>query len=107
MVAVARILNVTLVIPELDKTSYWNDPSDFGEIFDEEHFINELKDHVRIVRELPDELKNVTAFRKAPVSWSQVKRRAVRVLGSGLFLMDEIWEKWTCSEVREYNSGSG
>lgn len=72
MVAVARILNVTLVVPELDKTSYWNDPSDFGEIFDEDHFINELKDHVRIVRELPDELKNVTAFRKAPVSWSQV-----------------------------------
>ncbi|XP_042470997.1 rhamnogalacturonan I rhamnosyltransferase 1-like isoform X2 [Zingiber officinale] len=26
MVAIARYLNVTLIIPELDKTSFWNDP---------------------------------------------------------------------------------
>ena len=72
MVAVARILNVTLVIPELDKTSYWNDPSDFGDIFDEEHFVRALAGHVRVVRALPAALQNATAFRKAPVSWSQV-----------------------------------
>ncbi|KAL0318803.1 UNVERIFIED_CONTAM: Rhamnogalacturonan I rhamnosyltransferase 1 [Sesamum angustifolium] len=27
MVAIARYLNVTLIVPELDKTSFWNDPS--------------------------------------------------------------------------------
>lgn len=26
MVAIARSLNVTLIVPELDKTSFWNDP---------------------------------------------------------------------------------
>jgi hypothetical protein len=26
MVTVARYMNVTLIVPELDKTSFWNDP---------------------------------------------------------------------------------
>jgi hypothetical protein len=26
MVVIARYLNITLVVPELDKTSFWNDP---------------------------------------------------------------------------------
>lgn len=26
MVTIARYLNVTLIVPELDKTSFWNDP---------------------------------------------------------------------------------
>ncbi|KAL5682640.1 hypothetical protein ACJX0J_009025, partial [Zea mays] len=26
MVAIARSLNVTSIVPELDKTSFWNDP---------------------------------------------------------------------------------
>ncbi|TYI32113.1 hypothetical protein ES332_A04G035900v1 [Gossypium tomentosum] len=32
MVIVARLLNLTLVVPKLDKTSFWADPSDFGDI---------------------------------------------------------------------------
>ncbi|KAI3733967.1 hypothetical protein L6452_13426 [Arctium lappa] len=27
MVAIARYLNVALIVPELDKTSFWSDPS--------------------------------------------------------------------------------
>lgn len=29
MVTVARFLNLTLVVPELDKTSFWSDPRYF------------------------------------------------------------------------------
>ncbi|CAN1313819.1 Rhamnogalacturonan I rhamnosyltransferase 1 [Linum perenne] len=46
MVAVARLLNLTLLVPELDKTSFWADPSDFEDIFDLRHFIDSLRDEV-------------------------------------------------------------
>ncbi|CAI0462946.1 unnamed protein product [Linum tenue] len=46
MVAVARLLNLTLVVPELDKTSFWADPSDFEDIFDVRHFIDSLRDEI-------------------------------------------------------------
>nr|CAD1828943.1 unnamed protein product [Ananas comosus var. bracteatus] len=54
MVTIARYLNLTLVIPELDKTSFWADPSDFEDIFDVNHFINSLRDEVKIVKRIPD-----------------------------------------------------
>ncbi|KAL2522988.1 O-fucosyltransferase family protein [Forsythia ovata] len=57
MVAIARHLNVTLIVPELDKTSFWADPSDFQDIFEVDHFISSLRDEVRILKELPPRLK--------------------------------------------------
>ncbi|KAH0892387.1 hypothetical protein HID58_054816 [Brassica napus] len=55
-VAVAKILNATLVIPYLEVNPVWQDSSSFVDIFDVDHFINTLKDDIRIVRELPEEL---------------------------------------------------
>ncbi|KAG0469557.1 hypothetical protein HPP92_015602 [Vanilla planifolia] len=54
-VAVAKILNATLVIPYLEVNPVWKDSSSFEEIYDVDHFINALKEDISIVRELPPE----------------------------------------------------
>ncbi|KAF8083989.1 hypothetical protein N665_0740s0006 [Sinapis alba] len=53
-VVVARILNATLVVPELDHHSYWKDDSDFNDIFDVNWFISSLTKDVTIVKRVPD-----------------------------------------------------
>ncbi|XP_078163663.1 rhamnogalacturonan I rhamnosyltransferase 1-like [Carex rostrata] len=76
MVAIARYLNVTLIVPELDKTSFWADPSEFQDIFDVDHFINSLRDEVRILKGLPPRLKRRVELgmyhSMPPVSWSDI-----------------------------------
>ncbi|GMN40140.1 hypothetical protein TIFTF001_009358 [Ficus carica] len=54
-VAVAKILNATLVIPHLDVNPVWQDSSSFADIFDVDHFIDVLRDEISIVKELPSE----------------------------------------------------
>ncbi|XP_062106428.1 rhamnogalacturonan I rhamnosyltransferase 1-like isoform X2 [Humulus lupulus] len=58
MVAIARYLNVTLIVPELDKFSFWADP----------------RDEVRILKELPPRVKRRVELKMfyslPPVSWS-------------------------------------
>ncbi|KAF5728900.1 hypothetical protein HS088_TW21G01054 [Tripterygium wilfordii] len=56
-VVVARLLNATLVIPKFLYSSVWKDTSQFSDIYQEEHFINYLTPDIRIVRELPVELR--------------------------------------------------
>ncbi|KAJ6682784.1 hypothetical protein OIU74_020929 [Salix koriyanagi] len=70
MVAVALIMNATLVIPQLDKRSFWQDTSTFSDIFDELHFITTLQDDVRIVKALPKELESFPRARKHFTSWA-------------------------------------
>ncbi|XP_064953158.1 O-fucosyltransferase 9-like isoform X1 [Musa acuminata AAA Group] len=55
-VAVAGLLNATLVIPIFHFNSVWRDSSKFEDIFDEEYFTETLKNHVRVVKELPPEI---------------------------------------------------
>ncbi|VAI72089.1 unnamed protein product [Triticum turgidum subsp. durum] len=88
MVAVARILKATLIIPELDKKSFWLDKSNFSDVFDEEHFIRYLANDVIIEKKLPKELvkapKSVRYFK----SWSGVD-----------YYQDEISPLWEHRQV--------
>ncbi|XP_074574632.1 O-fucosyltransferase 31-like [Curcuma longa] len=54
-VAVAKLLNATLIIPYLEVNLVWQDTSSFEEIFDIDHFIDTLKDDISIARGLPKE----------------------------------------------------
>ncbi|XP_078433221.1 O-fucosyltransferase family protein [Wolffia australiana] len=54
-VAVAKILNATLIVPQLKQDQIWKDETNFEDIFDVDHFINYLKNDVRIVREIPND----------------------------------------------------
>ncbi|XP_059279624.1 O-fucosyltransferase 31 [Lycium ferocissimum] len=54
-VAVAKILNATLVIPYLEVNPVWQDSSSFADIFDVDHFISVLSGDVSIVKELPSD----------------------------------------------------
>nr|CAB3472125.1 unnamed protein product [Digitaria exilis] len=95
MVTIARHLNLTLVVPELDKRSFWADPRynlhitymsgevDFGDVFDVDHFINSLRDELMIVKELPLKLQLRTKKRlysMPPVSWSNETYYLKRIL---------------------------
>ncbi|KAI3513491.1 hypothetical protein L1887_20825 [Cichorium endivia] len=55
-VAVAGLLNATLVIPMFHLNSVWRDSSKFGDIFDEDFFIYALRRHVNVIRELPQDI---------------------------------------------------
>ncbi|WOH14076.1 hypothetical protein DCAR_0933592 [Daucus carota subsp. sativus] len=53
-VAVAKILNATLILPVLKQDQIWKDQTKFEDIFDVDHFIEYLKNDVRIVRDIPE-----------------------------------------------------
>ncbi|CAN6164434.1 unnamed protein product [Urochloa humidicola] len=58
-VTISRLLNATLVIPKFLYSNVWLDKSQFGDIYQEDYFINYLKSDIRIVKDLPVELQSL------------------------------------------------
>ncbi|KAK7245521.1 hypothetical protein RIF29_40367 [Crotalaria pallida] len=58
-VSVAYLLNATLVIPKFLYSNVWKDPSQFGDIYQEEYFMSVLKEDIRIMKELPPHMKSL------------------------------------------------
>ncbi|CAH2038179.1 unnamed protein product [Thlaspi arvense] len=59
IVVVARLLNAALVIPKFMLSDVWTDASQFGDIYQEEHFTEYLSPDIRIVKELPKKLQSL------------------------------------------------
>eukprot|EP00271_Cylindrocystis_brebissonii_P018472 TRINITY_DN5249_c0_g1_i1.p1 TRINITY_DN5249_c0_g1~~TRINITY_DN5249_c0_g1_i1.p1 ORF type:complete len:523 (+),score=63.76 TRINITY_DN5249_c0_g1_i1:236-1804(+) len=55
-VLLAYVLNATLVVPTLEQHKYWQQAMHFRELYDEQHFIDTVKEDIKIVRELPTSL---------------------------------------------------
>ncbi|CAI9114865.1 OLC1v1015677C2 [Oldenlandia corymbosa var. corymbosa] len=87
-VAVAGMLNSTLVIPIFHLNSVWRDSSKFGEIFDEDFFIYALRNHVKIVRELPD-----TVLQQFDYNISNIINLRVKAWSSPIYYLHKVVPK--------------
>lgn len=85
-VAVAGLLNATLVIPRFDVHNVWQDPSNFADIYDEDHFISSLRDYVMVVRDLPNELMESYNF-----SLTAIPNFRVPAWASARYYMDAVY----------------
>ncbi|KAK8483412.1 hypothetical protein V6N11_021231 [Hibiscus sabdariffa] len=84
MVAIARYLNVTLVVPKFAHGKDRNDTCEFADIFDVNHFITSLRDEVKILKELPSEqktkLESEPLYYMFPMSFASLEYYHQRVL---------------------------
>ncbi|GJT51791.1 GDP-fucose protein O-fucosyltransferase [Tanacetum coccineum] len=65
-VAVAKIMNATLILPVLKQDQIWKDQTNFEDIFDADHFIDYLKDDVQIVPDIPSWFTNKRTVKNIP-----------------------------------------
>ncbi|XP_073143812.1 O-fucosyltransferase 10 isoform X2 [Henckelia pumila] len=85
-VAVAGLLNATLVIPHFDLHNMWKDPRQFSDIYDEDHFISTLRDYVTVVRDLPKALTENYDF-----NISDIPNFRVYAWASARYYLDEVY----------------
>jgi hypothetical protein len=80
-VAVARMLNATLVLPNV---TFSNDSSQFEDLYMGDYFIDYLKDDVRVVKELPVELRGFNATEAVKMKF---QRKPSQVSTSSTFFL--------------------
>ncbi|KAF5954937.1 hypothetical protein HYC85_007793 [Camellia sinensis] len=86
-VAVAGLLNVTLVIPYFELHS-------FSDIYDEGHFITTLEDYVKVSRMLPEELMEVYDF-----NISNIPNFRVQAWATAKYYLEEVYPVLTKQRV--------
>uniref|UniRef100_A0A804PCG7 O-fucosyltransferase family protein n=3 Tax=Zea mays TaxID=4577 RepID=A0A804PCG7_MAIZE len=88
-VAIAKIMNATLILPVLKQDQIWKDQTKFEDIFDVDHFINYLKEDVRIVRDIPD------WFTEKDELFTSIKRTVKNVpkYASAQFYIDNVFPR--------------
>ncbi|KAL4183290.1 hypothetical protein AMTRI_Chr11g97450 [Amborella trichopoda] len=87
-VAVAGLLNATLVIPKFHLNSVWRDSSKFGDIFDEEHFIDILRNDVKVVKVLPEAI-----LQQFDNNISNIVNLRVRAWSSSTYYLEKVLPK--------------
>ncbi|KQJ99169.1 O-fucosyltransferase 13 [Brachypodium distachyon] len=55
-IAVARLLNATMVLPKFEVAAYWNESSGFADVFDVDYFIEQTRGYVEVVKDMPEEI---------------------------------------------------
>ncbi|WOL12908.1 hypothetical protein Cni_G21677 [Canna indica] len=87
-VAVAGLLNATLVIPKFHLNSVWHDSSKFEDIFDEDYFIEKLKHNVRVVKELPEDI-----YQRFDNNISNILNMRTKALSSKTYYLHRVLPK--------------
>ncbi|KAJ7300205.1 hypothetical protein O6H91_06G050400 [Diphasiastrum complanatum] len=86
-VAVASLLNATLVIPAFHLNSVWQDSSTFGDIYDEDHFITTLSPYVKVIKRLPDNIMEKVG------NMSNIYNFRIKALSPTSFYLDTVLPK--------------
>ncbi|XP_004250340.1 O-fucosyltransferase 10-like [Solanum lycopersicum] len=85
-VVIAALLNATLLIPRLEFHNVWRDSSEFGDIYDEDHFMSTLKDYVEVVKELPSEV-----MEKYDSNISNIQNLRVQAWAPPRYYLEEVY----------------
>uniref|UniRef100_A0A0E0AY85 O-fucosyltransferase family protein n=1 Tax=Oryza glumipatula TaxID=40148 RepID=A0A0E0AY85_9ORYZ len=62
-IAVARLLNATMVLPKFEVAAYWNESSGFADVFDVDYFIEQTRGYVEVVKDMPEEIASKEPFK--------------------------------------------
>ncbi|OAY66871.1 Uncharacterized protein ACMD2_11734, partial [Ananas comosus] len=62
-IGIARLLNATMVLSKFEVAAYWNESSNFADVFDVDYFIEKMKGFVAIVKGLPEEIASEEPFK--------------------------------------------